>query len=298
MYSVLLESDRRLGAQPLSESADARAPFPVPPGSRPVLHGYLLAQGAAVLPLPERVDVGPCEVLVHVHLVAQILESCHIAHHGALPVVLGLEAKVQQVALVAVGAVEVCLSDVLGELGIEVVFGLHALQPVGEGSLSAVLVVGVEVQPHHIGRLGHQAEACACIIVPVGLLASVSVGEEAFGVRVAKASREAQAAGDAVVVRCAGSCSAMRSRLQRDVRSLIVQRVLGVYAYQPAHRVASVERALRTPHDVDALHIAQVKVKRTLVHPGYVVHIEPNCRRVDAASHPAHINSGGLPAAV
>ena len=150
LHSLAPESDRPAGVQPLSESAHTHAPFPVAPGSRAVLDGYLLAQHTAVLPLQERVDVGRSEILVHVHAVAQILETGHIAHHRLLPVVLGLEAQVEQVPLVVVLAVVVHLAHRSGDGGVEVIALLHRLQLVGESALAAVLVVGMEVQANHL----------------------------------------------------------------------------------------------------------------------------------------------------
>ena len=61
------------------------------PCSRSVLDGNLLAEPPAVLLLHERVNICSGEVLVHVHSVAEILESGHVAHYSLVPVVLSLE---------------------------------------------------------------------------------------------------------------------------------------------------------------------------------------------------------------
>ena len=86
--------------------------------------------------------------------------------------------------------------------------------------------------------------------------------------------------------------------MQTDVGTLIVQRVLGVDAYESAHRIPSVERALWSAQDIYALHVAQVEVVGALIHPWDVIYIQPHGRSVDAASHSAHVYRSGLTAAV
>ena len=90
-YPLLSEGNGCCGGEPLAESADASTPFPMLPCSRSVLDGNLLAEHPAVLLLHERVDICSGEVLVHVHLVTEILESGHVAHYSLVPVVLSLE---------------------------------------------------------------------------------------------------------------------------------------------------------------------------------------------------------------
>ena len=201
-------------------------------------------------------------------------------------------------SLILAFAVEVHLMEMLGDGRVEVILLARVLQHVGVGSLSAVLIIGMEVQSHHIGRLGHQSESCVGFIVTVGFLVIVVIGEVSFGMCISESSRESQSAGYTVVM--SGTCSggAVGGTLQVDVCTLVVERVLGADAYESAHGIASVQCALRSAQDVDALHITDVKVIGALVGPEDIVHIESHSGCVDAASHSSHVYGCGLSASV
>ena len=65
------------------------------------LHCYLFAQGLALLFLLQRVKVETGEVLVHEHVVLQELEARRTGHHDLSEVMLGVEAKGEEVAQIA-----------------------------------------------------------------------------------------------------------------------------------------------------------------------------------------------------
>ena len=65
----------------------------------------------------------------------------------------------------------------------------------------------------------------------------------------------------------------------------------GIYLHDTPHRVASVERPLRTAQNFDALDVAQLKIERALVEIGNIIDIHPDGLPAAPRADSADVNS-------
>ena len=284
--AFLIECDGGFRAEPLVLEVDAAGPLPASAVLR--LDGYLLAQHLAVLFLLEGEDVLPRVVLVHVHLVLQELEACDAAQHDAVEVVLCLEARAEVVSQIVSFAVVCHTASVVA-----------CLFCVGVCALACPLVTCGEVDVDALcGAVDASPVSCDVIAAVHAFIIACVVLEVAAQVLVADACAEGKVVGWAVVVRYARAIIIICSGSKHEVCALVVHGVLGVDAYESAHRVASVESPLRAPEHVDAVGVAQVLVHAAHVCQGDVVDVHAHGGRSDAAADAAQVDACGQTAAV
>lgn len=130
-------------------------------------------------------------------------------------------------------------------------------------------------------------EASACRLPLVGFLVSHRVAEESSLVVVESSGRKGEPFRKLVIVGQRGVIGIVRACPHVEVRSLVGEGGFGVYLYQPAHGIASVERALRTAKHVNALHVGVAEVEGRLVYIRNVIHVKSHRGSVDARTYAA-----------
>ena len=221
-------------------------------------------------------------------MVVQELEARHTAQDEVVGLMLQVEPTVQQVALVAALVVVGNAADVVG--AVFLALG-HAGIFVRISALVGVFIVQGEVQLQVLaGQVDGTNTASELVVLVHPLIVQRHVLEETSLVLIEEVGGEGKLRADAVVVAHAGLVVVVGSSAQHEVRPLIGEGRLGEDTYQAAHRVASVERALRASHHVDTLDVGVVEVEGRLVDEGDVVHVETHGRRVDARTDAAYID--------
>ena len=71
------------------------------------------------------------------------------------------------------------------------------------------------------------------------------------------------------------------SNAKTDIRTLIVDGVLGVDTHQSTLGVLSIERTLRSSQDIHTIEHIEMVVEGSLRHQGDVIVIDTHCRTVD-----------------
>ena len=76
-----------------------------------------------------------------------------------------------------------------------------------------------------------------------------------------------------------------------NVCTFVVPRIPCVDTHQTAHRVSSVQSALRTAKHIHALYFIETEIESRFVHVWDIIHIKSDGRRVDPAAYASDIHS-------
>lgn len=183
------------------------------------------------------------------------------------------------------------VADAADEFGM-VFFCLFRLSkiPVGVGPFPAVVVIGSEVELLGVRGVVYRSHASTTGLHSVGILPGSGVFVESASAFIIASYGEGHLVvrpvivgqGHVVVVVAGGIT-------QFDVRSLIEERVAGMYAYDSSHGIPSVERSLRSPQNINAFDVVEVEVVGRFVGIGDVVDVQCHSRCVDAAADATQI---------
>lgn len=186
--SFFLESNRTVSLQPLIESAHSRSPLPAVARLR--LQYKFLADGFRVLLLHDGINVGFGEILIQIHLVVQILETCHTAQDKVVCLMLQIQTSVQQVTLVTTGTVVRYFSDIVAAI-FRLAVGTSGVF-IRITSLIGIFIIHRQVQFQVVCRQVDSAETTSEFIVRIDALVVEAVLEEASLVLVEEACRESK----------------------------------------------------------------------------------------------------------
>ena len=95
------------------------------------------------------------------------------------------------------------------------------------------------------------------------------------------------------IVRCTDLRCVCRAILGRQARTRIEEWRQRMHVHHARHRIATIERTLRTTQKFDTTQIQHIEIERVLVQHRRIVDIKSNRRLVDSCAHTAHIDRRG-----
>ena len=238
--------------------------------------------------LVEGEDGAGREILVHPHVILEILVAGVAAQQDALVPVFEREVVGDDRPLIAAGVVEV---DRLHVPVIRVAAARE--QSVGESAL--VRVVGgervgdsqIRVEP------AFQLDASAYVVFLVHAFSIVSVGVETVVVVVIHRRGESYFLAELAIVGGFHLILSVASGGDGEAFPLEIERRDGVDVHDAAHGVSSVQRPLRAAQYLDSLDVGQLEVEGALVEVGYVVDVQADRLPAASGSDAADVDSGG-----
>ena len=247
--------------------------------------------------LPEREIREGQEILIEDHLVVGILVARDGGDGETAGVVADRESVAQGGAAVGAGVVvadfpaaddgaSVVADDVVADIGI----GIAALFEHRERKRI------VDAESRAVAPLGFPASAAQPF--PVAFVARGEILEESARVGIITRYGHAQIGREFVVGRGAELVAVAAAVFGAQAHALVRERREGVDVDYAAHRIAAVERALRSAEYFDAFGVGQFRVVIVLVENRYVVDIESHDRLVDARTESPDVDRRGHARAV
>ena len=284
--AFLIESDGRIGAQPLVLEVGSGGPLPTAIGLG--TEGNLFADDLAELFLLQGVKVGSGEVLIHEHIVFEELESRDTAQHNVVEIVFGFESCGKLVAEIAGSAIVSHVAGILSALG-----------GVGIASLIGPLIAQRKIEPNAVGRsVNASPTGCEVVALVHSLTSERLVLIETSDVLVAEPCTESQLVGGAMVVGDARAIIIICGGSEKKVGALIVHGIFGIDANESTNCIASVQSALRASQNIYAVGVAEVLIHGTHVSQRNVVDIHSNGWRSHSATHASQIDAARQTASV
>ena len=135
--------------------------------------------------------------------------------------------------------------------------------------------------------------ATATTVFPIEALVIVLVSEHSVGMAEVATDRNTQILFHKSVVRRADFQRVSRAILSRKARTSKREWRQRMHVHHTRHRIATIERALRTAKQLDTAQIEYIEIKGILIEHRSVIDIQTHRGLVDSSTHTAHIDRRG-----
>ena len=286
---TLIEEDRSIGLQPLIREEATSGPIPETAHSAITLQGKFLGQRVLKLLLQDAHIIGRKIILIHTHLILQILIACGRSKaiisscmvHGNTR-----DKGMTQISSVKGGGRKRSLACLQIQLAIR------------ETILVNILIVGEKIYVPASVELCLQHNLSSSLIILVGSVAGIRISEESLLCIIEGCYRKRQMVIDTMIMSQLYIAIISGTITQLQISTLILKRIARIDTHQSTLCVLAIESSLRTTQDINTGSLIMMKIEGRLAHHRNAIQIDAYRRTVYSAANATHIHCTGKTTAI